>query len=176
MVRQQIESMESNLARLSLMMPELPKQEVLFVRLVLFLAHDLGTMLEQVIRPFGLGEGEFRVLTALFSQPQSTAHPGDLCARASQKPANMSRITDALVKRDLITRVPSAEDRRKLVLRITKKGTALVHRVLPQVWVPLRQLCSDTSVKEQERLVADLRKLLIRLSSLNESLAPEKDP
>jgi MarR family transcriptional repressor of emrRAB len=176
MVRQQIESMESNLARLSLMMPELPKQEVLLVRLVLFLAHDLDTMLEQTIRPFGLGEGEFRVLTALFSQPQSTAHPGDLCARASQKPANMSRITDALVKRDLITRVPSAEDRRKLVLRITKKGIALVHRVLPVVWVPLRQLCSDTSVKEQERLVADLRKLLIRLNSLNESLASEKEP
>jgi MarR family transcriptional regulator, negative regulator of the multidrug operon emrRAB len=173
MVRQQIESMESNLARLSLMMPELPKQEVLLVRLLLFLAHDLDTLLEQTIRPFGLGEGEFRVLTALFSQPQSTAHPGDLCARASQKPANMSRITDSLVKRDLITRVPSAEDRRKLVLRITKKGSALVHRVLPVVWAPLRQLCSDTSAKEQERLIADLRELLIRLSSLNESLASE---
>jgi hypothetical protein len=61
-------------------------------------------------------------------------------------------------------------------LRITKKGIALVHRVLPVVWVPLRQLCSDTSVKEQERLVADLRKLLIRLNSLNESLASEKEP
>jgi MarR family transcriptional regulator, negative regulator of the multidrug operon emrRAB len=175
MVRQQLESMELNLGRLSLMMPELPKHEVLIVRLVLFLAHDLGTMLEQVIRPFGLGEGEFRVLTTLFSQPQSTAHPGDLCARASQKPANMSRITDALVKRELITRVPSAQDRRKLVLRITKKGVALLHRALPAVWVPLRQLCSETSVKEQERLIADLRKLLIRLNALNESLASEKD-
>jgi MarR family transcriptional regulator, negative regulator of the multidrug operon emrRAB len=176
MVRPQLESMESNLARLSVMMPELPKHEVLFVRLVLFLAHELDAMLEQVIRPYGLGEGEFRVLTALFSQPQSTAHPGDLCARASQKPANMSRITDSLVKRELITRVPSAEDRRKLVLRITKKGVALVHRVLPAVWSPLRQLCSETSVKEQERMIADLRKLLIRLNGLNESLAAEKEP
>jgi MarR family transcriptional regulator, negative regulator of the multidrug operon emrRAB len=176
MLRQQLESMESNLARLSLMMPELPKHDVLLVRLVLFLAHDLGTMLEQVLRPFGLGEGEFRVLTTLFSQPHSTAHPGDLCARASQKPANMSRITDALVKRDLITRVPSAEDRRKLVLRITKKGVALVHRALPAVWVPLRQLCSETSPREQERMIAELRKLLIRLGALNESLALEKAP
>jgi MarR family transcriptional regulator, negative regulator of the multidrug operon emrRAB len=176
MVRLQLESMESNLARLGLMMPDLPKQDVLLVRLVLFLAHDLGTMLEQAIRPYGLGEGEFRVLTALFSQPQSTAHPVDLCARASQKPANMSRITDALVKRDLITRVPSAEDRRKLVLRITKKGIALVHRALPAVWGPLRQLCAESSVKEQERLIADLRRLLIRLNALNESLASEKHP
>src|SRR5580700_5008930 len=175
MVKHQLESMEANLARLSVLMPELPKNEILMVRLVKFLAHDLGMMFEQVLRPFGLGEGEFRVLTALFSQPQSTAHPGDLCARASQKPANMSRITDSLVRRELITRVPSAEDRRKLVLRITKKGVALVHRVLPAVWAPLRQLCSETSIKEQERMIADLRKLLIRLNELNESVAAEKD-
>jgi MarR family transcriptional repressor of emrRAB len=176
MVKQQLESMEANLARLSVLMPELPKNEVLIVRLVLFLAHDLGMMLEQVLRPFGLGEGEFRVLTALFSQPQSTAHPGDLCARALQKPANMSRITDALVERDLITRVPSAQDRRKLVLRITKKGVALVHRALPDVFAPLRQLGSRTTVKDQERLITELREMLIRLNAVNESMASRQQP
>jgi MarR family transcriptional repressor of emrRAB len=170
MVKQQLESMEANLARLSVLMPELPKNEILTVRLVLFLAHDLGMVLEQVLRPFGLGEGEFRVLTALFSQPQSTAHPGDLCARALQKPANMSRITDALVKRDLITRVPSAQDRRKLVLRITKKGAALVHRALPAVFACVRQLCGKTSIKDQERMIAELRDMLIRLNAMTESM------
>jgi DNA-binding MarR family transcriptional regulator len=88
----------------------------------------------------------------------------------------MSLITDALVKRDLITRVPSAQDRRKLVLRITKKGVALLHRALPDVFAPLRQLCSKTSVKDQERLIADLRELLIRLNAVNESMASGKDP
>ena len=176
MVKQQLESMEANLARLCVLMPELPKNEVLVVRLVLFLAHDLGMMLEQVLRPFGLGEGEFRVLTALFSQPQSTSHPGDLCARALQKPANMSRITDALVKRNLITRVASAQDRRKLVLRISKKGVALVHRALPDVFAPLRQLCSKTSVKDQDRMIAELREMLIRLNAVNESMASRQVP
>jgi MarR family transcriptional regulator, negative regulator of the multidrug operon emrRAB len=176
MIKQKLESMEANLARLSVLMPQFPSNEVLIVRLVLFLAHDLGMLLEQVLRPFGLGEGEFRVLTALFSQPQSTAHPGDLCVRALQKPANMSRITDALVKRDLITRVPSAQDRRKLVLRITKKGVALVHRALPDVFAPVRQLCSKTPVKDQERMIAELRDMLIRLNAVNESMACGKDP
>ena len=176
MIKQQLESMEANLARLSLLMPELPKNEILMVRLVLILAHDLGMMLEQVLRPFGLGEGEFRVLTALFSQPQSMAHPGDLCMRALQKPANMSRITDALVKRDLITRVPSAQDRRKLVLRITKKGVALVHRALPDVFAPLQHLCSKTSVKDQERMIAELRDMLMRLHAANELMASAKAP
>ena len=171
MMQQQLESMEANLARLGTLMPELPKNELLIVRLLLFLAHDLGTMLEQAIRPFGLGEGEFRVLTALFSQPQSTAHPGDLCLRALQKPANMSRITDALVERELITRVPSAEDRRKLVLRMTKKGVALVHRALPAVYARVRQLCGKASAKDQERMITELREMLIRLNAVNDALA-----
>ncbi len=176
MIQQKLESMEANLARLGTLMPELPKNELLIVRLVLFLAHDLGTMLEQATRPFGLGEGEFRVLTALFSQPQSTAHPGDLCLRAVQKPANMSRITDALVERELITRVPSAEDRRKLVLRITKKGAALVHRALPAVFGQVRKLLGKSSAKDQERMITELREMLIRLNAMNESLATGEGP
>jgi MarR family transcriptional repressor of emrRAB len=174
MVKQRIESIESNLARLGALMPGLPRNEVMIVRLVLFLAHDIGMMLEHRIRPFGLGEGEFRVLTALFSQPHGAAHPGDLCARASQSPANMSRITDALVESDLITRVPSERDRRKLVLRITEKGIALVHRALPVVCEPLRQLCDQHSAREQQRLIAELKELLIRLNAMTGSPAAEQ--
>ena len=136
------------------------------VRLVLFLAHDIGLMLEHLIRPFGLGEGEFRVLTALYSQPHSTAHPGDLCSRAAQSPANMSRITDALVERKLITRVPSAQDRRKLVLKITKQGEALVHRALPAIFEPLRLLCGEQSKAEQERMIAELKNMVVRLDAV----------
>jgi MarR family transcriptional repressor of emrRAB len=168
---QQIESMESNLARLGRLVPKLPKNEVLIVRLILFLAHDINVLLERLIRPSGLGEGEFRVLTALFSQPHSTAHPGDLCARASQRPANMSRITDALVDRGLITRVPSAQDRRKLVLRITEEGVALVRRALPAMVEPLRELCGKHAVEDQERMIAELKGLVIRLNALTGSSA-----
>ncbi|MFI4889652.1 MAG: MarR family winged helix-turn-helix transcriptional regulator [Steroidobacterales bacterium] len=176
MVAEQIKSMEANLARLSRLMPKLPKNELLIVRLVSFLAHDVGLMLEQLIRPFGLSEGEFRVLAALYSQPHSTAHPGDLCARVRQSPANMSRITDALVERHLITRVPCAQDRRRLVLRITEKGAALVHRVLPAIFEPLRELFADHSAKDQERLITLLRELVIRLNAVTGSNGAESAP
>ncbi len=173
MVAEQIESMEANLARLGQLMPRLPKNELLIIRLVSFLAHDIGIMLEQQVRPFGLSEGEFRVLAALYSQPHSTAYPGDLCARATQSPANMSRITDALVERHLITRVPCAQDRRRLVLRITEKGAALLHRALPAVFEPVRELCGTQSPREQERLIAQLKELLIRLNAVSGSDAAE---
>src|ERR1700704_1990342 len=127
----QIDKLETNLRALSARMPDLPFNEILLCRLMLHLGREMAAEFEQQIRPFGLAEAEFRVLTTLFSQPEGVAHPSDLCARAAQSPANMSRICDALVSRDLITRVLSSHDRRRMVLRITDQGEELVRRLLP---------------------------------------------
>jgi MarR family transcriptional repressor of emrRAB len=161
----QIASLENNLARLSQLMPEVPTSELLLVRLVRNLAQDLGTMLDHHVRPHGLGEGEFRVLTALYSQPQGTAHPGDLCARTTQSPANMSRITDLLVEQALITRLHSPDDRRKLVLSITEKGALLVRSAMPGLFGPLRQVCGHLSAEEQQRMIAQLKECLLRIEA-----------
>jgi MarR family transcriptional repressor of emrRAB len=167
---EQIASLEANLARMGQLMPEMPRRELLLVRLVRNLAHDLGLMLEHKVRPHGLGEGEFRVLTALYSQPQGTAHPGDLCARTTQSPANMSRITDTLVEQALITRLPSADDRRKLVLSITEKGTALVRAAMPELFGPLRHVCGHLTPDDQERMIAQLKECLVRVEAASDTL------
>src|SRR3979490_2206034 len=134
----QFELMEENLQNLKQRMPDLPVSGILLCRLLLHIGREMATSFEQQIRPFGLAEAEFRVLTTLFSQPDGVAHPSDLCARASQSPANMSRISDALVSRDLITRVLSVHDRRRMVLRITEQGEELVRQLLPKLCAPLR--------------------------------------
>src|SRR5260370_12422595 len=111
------DKLETNLRALSARVPDLPFTEIVLCRLLIYLGREMATGFEQKIRPFGLAEAEFRVLTTLFSQPDGVAHPSDLCARAGQSPANMSRISDALVGRDLITRVLSAHHRPPLLLR-----------------------------------------------------------
>ncbi|HUX73886.1 MAG TPA: MarR family transcriptional regulator [Steroidobacteraceae bacterium] len=168
-VERQIELIEASLGRLGARLPDLPINEVVALRLIFLLAHEFSAMLEHHIRPYGLGEGEFRVLSALFSQPGGTAHPGDLCARASQSPANMSRISDALVRLDLITRDASAEDRRRMVLRITANGEALVRRLLPQIFAPLRELYRNHSEGEQRQLIDLLKRLAGRFGQVTAS-------
>src|SRR5229473_6165211 len=133
----QFELMEENLQNLKQRMPDLPVSGILLCRLLLHIGREMAAGFELQIRPFGLAEAEFRVLTTLFSQPDGAAHPSDLCARADQSPANMSRISDALVSRDLITRVLSVQDRRRIVLRITEQGEDLVRRLLPKLFVSL---------------------------------------
>jgi MarR family transcriptional regulator, negative regulator of the multidrug operon emrRAB len=157
------EMLEASLLRLRARMPDTPVVEIMLSRLLLNVGRGMAGMLDQQIRPFGLAEAEFRVLTALFSQPEGVAHPSDLCARTSQSPANMSRISDALVSRDLITRVMSVHDRRRMVLRITEQGEELVRRLLPQLFAPLKGMFQEISDAEQERLILQLKRLSKKL-------------
>ena len=160
----QFEKLERNLRALSERIPDLPLTEILLSRLLQHIGHDMGGKFEQQIRPFGLAEAEFRVLMTLFSQPDGVAHPSDLCARTSQSPANMSRICDALVSRDLITRVLSQHDRRRMVLRMTTQGEELVRQLLPTMFVPLRAVFNDFSEAEQRLLVEQLKRLYANLA------------
>src|SRR5450432_4040881 len=165
----QFELMEANLQNLKQRMPDLPVSGILLCRLVLHIGREMAARFEQQIKPFGLAEAEFRVLTTLFSQPDGVAHPSDLCARAAQSPANMSRISDALVSRDLITRVLSEQDRRRMVLRITEKGEELVRLLLPTLFSALRDMFVDFSAAEQKDLISQLKRLM---SKLDQVLAP----
>ena len=159
----QFDMLEANLEGLSARIPDLPITGMLLCRLIQHLGREMTAMLEQKIRPFGLAEAEFRVLTTLFSQPEGVAHPSDLCVRALQSPANMSRISDALVSRDLITRVLSVHDRRRMVLRITEQGEALVRQLLPKLSGPLRELLMEFPESEQQQLIARFKRLGMKL-------------
>jgi MarR family transcriptional regulator, negative regulator of the multidrug operon emrRAB len=167
------DKLETNLRALAARMPDLPLTEVLLCRLMLHMGREMAAMLEQQIRPFGLAEAEFRVLTTLFSQPDGVAHPSDLCARAGQSPANMSRICDALVSRDLITRVLSVHDRRRMVLRITEQGEELVRQLLPKMFVPLRGLFAQFPETEQREMIGQLKRLAVNLAEVHKDL-PER--
>lgn len=173
-ISQHFEKIEANLEKLHVRIPDLPVTSVMLTRLIQHLGRGMSAMFEQEIRPSGLAEAEFRVLTTLFSQPDGVANPSDLCTRTSQSPANMSRISDALVARDLITRVSSVEDRRKMVLHITAQGEDLVQRLLPSVFRPLRDMLVEFSEDEQRQLVSQLKRLGSKLDEVSMQRVAEK--
>jgi MarR family transcriptional regulator, negative regulator of the multidrug operon emrRAB len=164
--RSQFELMEENLRNLGARIPNFPANSILLCRLLVHVAREMSAMFEQQIRPFGLAEPEFRVLTTLFSQPDGVAHPSDLCIRASQSPANMSRISDALVSSGLITRDLSVQDRRRMVLRMTAEGEKLVRRLLPVLFAPLRELLKEFPEAEQIEMTARLKRLGTQLAQV----------
>ena len=154
-----IDMLEANLRALRDRMPDLPLDALLLSRLLLHVGREFASMLEQQIRPFGLSEAEFWVLTTLSSQSEGVAHPSELCAGAGQRPANMSRIGDALVSRDLITRVLSAQDRRRVVITITEHGEELVRQLLSRIFVPLHSMLGIFSAEEELYFISQLKRL-----------------
>ena len=172
----QFDKLEANLKALSARIPDLPLTGILLCRLIMHLGREMAATFEHQIRPFGLAEAEFRVLTMLFSQPDGVAHPSDLCMRASQSPANMSRISDALVSRDLITRVLSVHDRRRMVLRITEQGEELVRQLLPKMSVPLREMLGNFPDAEQRDLITQLKRLVVNLDAESSQSISERAP
>jgi MarR family transcriptional regulator, negative regulator of the multidrug operon emrRAB len=155
--------LETNLQELSARIPDVPLTELLLCRLIMHLGREITTMMEHEIKPFGLAEAEFRVLTTLFSQPECVAHPSELCMCTSLSSANMSRISDALMSRELITRARSVRDRRRMVLRITAQGEDLVRQLLPKIFLPLREPLTSFPPPEQRELIAQLKRQVLEL-------------
>lgn len=165
--------LEANLGRLQSHYPDLPVAGVLLSRLLLHLGRGMCSLLNAELKPLGLTEVEFRVLTTLFAQPDGVACPSELCASTSQSPANMSRISDSLVRRGLITRIARLDDRRKMDLRISPPGEDVVRRLLPVLHAQLRFMFKDFSDDQQLHLVNELKGLALTLDvALSTAAAP----
>ncbi|HKC17537.1 MAG TPA: hypothetical protein VKC11_12615, partial [Steroidobacteraceae bacterium] len=100
------------------------------------------------------------------------AHPGELCPGSGQSPANMSRITDTLVALDMITRDPSAEDRRRTILRITPRGVAFAREFVPAAFAPVRKLFASLSDAARSQLLASLGEIAAAYDAHSLSTAP----
>src|SRR5208282_1269695 len=98
-------------------------------------------------------------------------HPSELCAHVGQSPANMTRVTDGLFDRGLISRVASDEDRRRTILSITPAGEALVHELLPGTHAKLLEIFGDMPSGERQGLLAQLRAILGRMDRCAERSA-----
>ena len=159
----QIDIIERNVQRTAKLLPGLPVTEALLSRVILLVGRVLAAHIDEVISPHQLTDVEFRTLLALFSVGDTAASPGDLCAGVAQSPASMTRIGDNLVARKLITRVLSDEDRRRMDIKLTPQGAALVREVLPRMFDYTRDLYRDFSKAEKARLLADLKRLYARI-------------
>src|SRR2546421_6138783 len=82
---------------------------------------------EESIKRTELGDSDFRVLEALLHKgplPVNTIGP-----KVWLTPGSISVAVDRLVKKGLVSRVESPEDRRVRVVALTAKGRALITRI-----------------------------------------------
>ena len=81
----------------------------------------------------------------------------------------MTRIANALVKRGLITRGASEEDRRRVLIRITPAGRRFVQKMLPPMFPRVATMFAGFSDTDRRHLDRLLRKLAGNLDQLGEN-------
>ncbi len=167
MLAEQLTAIRAAVIRLQKRGVSLPLDDVVLFRTLFLLGRSLGQFAETAMRPYDLAESELRALVELFSQPEGTGHPGSLCAGTSQSPATMTRSTDVLVERGLISRVPSEQDRRRMILQVTPEGEALVRRILPSFYEHVRPLFQNWSADARALLLRQLNELAVALDRLD---------
>jgi MarR family transcriptional regulator, negative regulator of the multidrug operon emrRAB len=165
MLSEQVQQVEAGVRRIAARTPGTVVTDTMILRITTLLGRGLSARLEEHLKPTGLSELEFRALLSLYSH-DGTVHPGDLCVSLAQSPANLTRVSDNLFERDLITRELSDQDRRRMVMRITRAGEKLVRALLPQMSAFTRELFKQFPERDRARLLADLKRLVLALDSM----------
>lgn len=162
---EKIKLLDEGVAGVRRLIPEVPK-DVSMCRMLVLISEHLQAELERKLHPHKLNDSEFRTLITLFARPDGASTPSEVCLFTSQGATNMTRIANALVKRGLITRGPSAEDRRRVVMQITPAGKRFVQKMLPTMFPRLKLLFEGFSNTDRSQLNRLLRKLAYNLSQL----------
>ena len=168
--------MDEGIGRVSQVIPGMPTTEARLTRLLLMVGRAFDEVVEESLAPHKINHSDFLALMILYSRPDGSSTPGELCEYTSQGATNMTRIANALVKRGLITRGPSEEDRRRVVIRITPAGRRFVQKLLPPLFPRVSAAFtgfSDTDKRSFSRL---LRKLADNLDRLDEPTSPKDTP
>jgi DNA-binding MarR family transcriptional regulator len=94
-------------------------------------ARTLGRRFDEVLRPFGLTNGQFSLLMSL-NRPEPPPM-GPVASLLAMDRTTLTAALKPLERRGLVKVSPDPSDRRSRILMLTGKGQALLARAVP-VW------------------------------------------
>jgi DNA-binding MarR family transcriptional regulator len=127
--------------------------------------HLLQPVLEKPLLPFGLDMGDYEVLVRLSEHEGRQLRMCDLAEQLQLSPSGLTRRLDGLVRAGHVTRVPSDNDRRVMLARLTPSGYALLVKAAPSHVDSVREHFLDLlSRREVEALASAFSKLATHLA------------
>lgn len=128
-------------------------------------------MLEEVhdrfFEEYDLSNTKFNILVILYrGHKEEPMYMSQIGERMLLSNANITGLTDRLEKQDYVRRVRSSEDRRKIVVEITKKGVECVERVIEDYIVWSGKLMDPLKESEKNQFVEILKKLQLGIMEM----------
>jgi len=115
---------------------------------------DLLRAIERDLEPFGLDRGDYQLLAMLSEAPEGRLRLCDLADTLRLTRSGLTRRMDGVVRKKLVVREQSTEDRRVAYARLTPKGLALLRKAAPHHLRSVRSLMIDHLNPNEIRAIA----------------------
>jgi MarR family transcriptional repressor of emrRAB len=139
----------------------MPGDLVLLSRLFGHVYMRLENAFDTLMARWELSAWSWLTLMIVHSRKGEEVTPSDLSRVLFLARANVTRVTDELVRRGYLHREPSTRDRRVLNLSMTAAGEGLVAEIMPHAWELHRSIWSEVPAGQldavQEMLCAVLQ-------------------
>ena len=125
----------------------------------MFTYHFLMDRSRQVFKRFGITQQQYNVLRILKGRKNEPATCGEVKRVMLDKNPDLSRLGDRLVLKGLVTREVNEDNRREVMLSITKKGLVLldaIHSPLKET-VRIEGALTDQEAEQLSDLLDKLR-------------------
>jgi DNA-binding MarR family transcriptional regulator len=109
----------------------LSEQEQTSWRNFIMSVHDLMTVLESDLAPYGLTMGDYEVLVWLSEAEQNRMRMCDLAGALQLSPSGLTRRLDGMVRNGWVERASCASDRRVMWAHLTPAGLDKMNEVAP---------------------------------------------
>jgi MarR family transcriptional repressor of emrRAB len=156
---------EQHLAITARRYPKFPRQAATVVRLIRHLQRRLHDQANAALKPWGINHPQYNLLMMMYGTDGYALNPSQLAEAACEKSANITRLTNELCGMGLIERGAAEDDRRKVTLRLTAAGLALIEAYLPDVRALLRRQSAGLEASELAQLQRLLKRLLDNLDA-----------
>ncbi|GIL28581.1 MarR family winged helix-turn-helix transcriptional regulator [Actinocatenispora comari] len=129
--------------------------------------HYLGETMKRAAAASDLQESEYKTLHELMIRDTpGSASPGELAEDLKISGAGMTGRLDALEKKGWIRRVSAIDDRRRVIIQITPKGTEVWRGAMANRGTAEDELIASLTDRERATLNRILKKLTLYIESL----------
>lgn len=143
--------------------PDFTRTEAGLVRLIRAVDKQMTDKANFQLKQYGLTLSEYNTLSMLDASGAGLS-VSELVARTGEKPSNITRLTDQLVKKGLLERQISLTDRRVWLVKLSSTGADLLQRLLPVISAQMQRIFAPLAEDQCQALEQHLKTLLSTIS------------
>lgn len=143
--------------------PDFTRTEAGLVRLIRAVDKQMTDKANFQLKQYGLTLSEYNTLSMLDASGDGLS-VSELVARTGEKPSNITRLTDQLVKKELLQRHINPSDRRVWLVKLSPSGADLLQQLLPVISDQMRRIFAPLQKNQREMLEQNLKALLSSIS------------